>query len=365
MEHEGRRLTRNFVDVDIIPERRNIQWASLKDNSKQLQQVIEEEARRFLQTGRPLSQRDMNESGWTHLSVAIGRYYPGRLTRLKENLGLELSKRPDGYWLTPDGIEAIRKQAEEFVAVEGSLSTPILKEKDSRLLHMVRQYSGGLTQLHQDLGITNPRLHRQWSQEVIIDEARKFFNENGKLSHNVLDIHDQQPLSNAIRSYSGGIQQLRKDLGIVTTRKDRGFWTLEKIRDEAYKFYLQNKGLNRPLLRMSGESSLIDAIGKRYPGGMLQLRVDLGIEEDRKPPGYWTIERIEQEAQEVYFNSGKLTYYLLRTTKKGLADVVRRKYPGGINTLKEKIGVIDPNKKDQQSISPEEANEQMMKLLEE
>ena len=80
--------------------------------------------------------------------------------------------------------------------------------------------------------------------------------------------------------------------------------------------------------------------------------------------GYWTPAAIEQEAQEFYVQYGRLTSQFLNSHKRSdLSNQIIHSYPNGFKGLKEKLGIKDPIPQNI-TISPEDANEQLRRLLE-
>jgi hypothetical protein len=268
--------------IDILPrdKRGKISWSSLKGDPELVQGLIEAEALHFIETGQELTQANLSRNGLNSLTVAVSRFYPGRLTGLKNKLGIPQKKKPNGYWTSPSGREEFVERVRTFVQKEGSISAPLLEEKDRHLLHLVfRVYSGGLRQILFDLEVSLKRPRGFWTPERILEEAERFYRDHGRISHDFLSRNNEPSLGNAIRSYPGGIHQLKKDLGIKDKRKPKGYWTREQIEEQSRSFVEKEGKLDRQTLYAKGLASLDAAIGSSYPGGMSALRSKLGLVE--------------------------------------------------------------------------------------
>ncbi len=78
--------------------------------------------------------------------------------------------------------------------------------------------------------------------------------------------------------------------------------------------------------------------------------------------GFWTPDRIEQDALEFYRVNGRLSSWSLRKFGRyDLSNAINNRYPGKMRGLKEKLGLGHLNHKD--TISPDEANEELMRFL--
>lgn len=266
---------------------------------------------------------------------------------------LSKRERPWGFWKTEEGLSEIRECAMDFFQREGSITVTVLKEKNPRLLYLIlNNYGGCMSQLRLDLEIAGRKSSDYWTKDRTIAQARKFVEEHGGLSHSLLERSKMGSLVVGIRRYEGGINQLKKDLGIETKRKPKGYWTPQRIRETAKAFYESNGRLDQGILRKKGEISLSSVISRAYPGGLHKLRRDLGIETKRHPRGFWTKERIEDEALRIFRKKGKLTTYPMTT----FMTIVYKHYPGGIEALRRNVGI-------RLEISSDEANRYASRLV--
>jgi len=101
--------------------------------------------------------------------------------------------------------------------------------------------------------------------------------------------HGYHSLIHAIRHH-GGMQNFRTTLGQKNPKKTSGYWqSLENTIGEALKA-MQEQGWNTlPAsheIQKHGYASLNAAINN-YHGGIQNIRIKLGQQNYKKPPGYW------------------------------------------------------------------------------
>lgn len=168
-------------------------------------------------------------------------------------------------------------------------------------------------------------------------------------------------LDKVFNHYPDGLSALQNQLGMAQGQHPPGYWkkpeAIEGIKQEATNVYHRNGRLT------SGD---LNRRWRYYPGGLNNLHKDITAEPKRKPLGFWTEERIRQAACEFYEREGRISQRLL--VAKGwntLAVYITRRYPGGWRKLREDAS-LPLVKKDEQKdiISPEQANEQLRRLLE-
>lgn len=281
--------------------RGRIRWKTLARLPEQLSVVIEAQARDFLAKGNSLTRPGLTSMGEGGLAIAISTHYPGGFPGLKFTLGIEKPARPKNFW----------------------------------------------------------------TREITLQEAQIFIDENGAITSQLLKGRQRHNLAGAIRRHyrEGGFGRLREDLGADPTRKPNGFWTPEQIKEESTKFFDQFGVLTEQSLRELGYKPLFAAIRKHYPGRLTQLKRELNVRHSRMR-NYWTAETIEHEVADLLRQTKALSYGILRRIGRyDLSMAIQRSYPGGITALKEKLeitpnGILD-------TISTEEANEQLQRLLEE
>lgn len=352
-------------------KRGKIRWKLLGEDPQVLQGLIRAEAINFYQQERVISQRLLVEKGRGDLAAAIGKFYPGGLSQLKRDFIDGFHKKPAGYWQSPENILI---EAEEFLTTHQAISQRLLIKNDNSSLSaaITRSYPGGTRQLRRDLGIkVSKRPNQFWNKDRIEQEAREFYELHGRLNSRLLLSEGKNDLLVAIsRKYPNKWYGLYRELGLQSPQKEKGYWTPEIIKQEAKAFFEEHGILSLEKLQEAGKGDLGSAIFKRYPGKMGALKRQLGVignidrrkgvtgmtEEDRKI-------FIEKQAQELAADGIEITGAGLRQQYRYLLASIQRYYPGGIKTLRNNLGL--PESRDYLKISPEQANEQLRKLLEE
>jgi hypothetical protein len=258
-----------------------IRWNLLTGDPDLLLNVIEQEALALIDSGTPLTQHNLITAGLTTLSNYIWKYYPGSFLGLRKKLGNEEGRKPRSYWSSEDGLEHIRK------------------------------------------------------------EVRTFYEEHGNISNNYLTAHNRQDLINAItKYYPGGWFNLRADIGLPLEQNQRGSWTYDRIRTEAQGYLREVGEISHKSLLRNGRSDLSHAIQRYYPGGWVKLKTDLGEPLSKKQKGYWDMEQVEQEAIKILQEYSLFDTSLLRRLGKvDLLTAIPRKYPGGMRALQEMLGL--------------------------
>lgn len=343
-------------------KRGRISWTNLRRTPEKLELFVELSASAFVENG-VLTEKILVDSGRRDLNSGVVRFYPGGRNALTDKLGLSIGSRPR-YW-TPEVIE---KKAREFIESNGGLTQRLLYDRGlSGLSYAIQRYfPGGMLGFKNLIGITiNSRPPGFWTEEEVEKEAADFFQENGGLTHPLLAKNSRHDLIGGIAKYPGNIIGLKRKLRIDFAQQQSGYWRdIESIEREARDFYFSFGGLSHRSLNAHRKFSLRHAINKYYPGGIRSLKDKLGIESKIvKPYGYWTREIIEEEASAFLQIHGRLTVSGLHLEGRGdLLAAIGKFYPGGISALKEKLGITEANQ--EPPISPDQANEQLAKLME-
>ncbi len=205
-------------------------------------------------------------------------------------------------------------------------------------------------------------------KDTVETEVRKLLPGECKLTIKLLRTNKLSGLEHAIiRYYPGGLSALRKTLGDETNPKPRSYWQdPEAVKQETVRFMEDEGGFSFNLLSNKGRNDLSIAIRRHYQGGMKQLRKDLNLEPrpETKPLGFWNNqETIESEALNFFEEEGTLSFYALLRKRGSLARAILKKYPGGMHSLREKLSIPDPRNK--KKVLPEEADQELRKLIEE
>ncbi len=413
-------------------KRGKIQWRILEEDPAKLTAVIESEVNALLAHGVQLNHRELVRSGYSYLSRAIVVYYPNGYLGIRQTFDLPTGNKPKNFWANPERISTIQQETRAVYQEEGTLSLGILRtrQRDDLVNAIKRYYPGGITKLKEDLGVTSEsKPHGYWTPEKIKEEATVATAEHGTLSRSTLHKIGRRDLEAAIgKHYPGGFRTLKADLGIESTQKPQGYWTTEVIFKEASEFYSSFGTLTQSSLANNEAGDLLHAVNEKYPGGLRQLQRDIGLENQsrekgywneetirseaiafyeqygglsyfllnkngrsdianalaaypdilrklqgelgvktgKKPNGYWTIENIEAEASKFLSEHGELTVNSLRREgQNSLSFYIGRRYPGGLVALRERLGITVVDNSVTQVVSSESANAQLERLLEE
>ncbi|MBP6882620.1 MAG: methyltransferase domain-containing protein [Candidatus Levybacteria bacterium] len=249
------------------------------------------------------------------------------------------SRKKTGYWT----IEKIEEELRRVIEEGGSLSyTDLIRGGNSILLSgITSKYPGGMKALQERLGVqTNRKSRDYWNQESIDEEAKRIIDQFGDLSRPLLDKLGKKGFGQVISTkYPGGIRALQEKYGIKTKRVPLDYWTPEKIQNEAREFLAQHGNLSRYLLRQEGRSPLLYAISSAYPGGINGLKEYLGVK-SQKSSGYWTSQQIEADVRQFVEENGGFNASLLKERGRGdLLGVIQARYAGGMRALQDKYGV--------------------------
>ncbi len=197
--------------------------------------------------------------------------------------------------------------------------------------------------------------------EFIESEVSQFYQDVGEISVNLLTQHKRSDLHHAIfRHYPGKMGSLRAKLEIGDfSVKPNGYWTAERIEQEVLEFSGRESAVTAKKLKETRRGDLLAAIHRN--GHLHDLLTRIGIKPSANPKGYWTAKRILEEVRDISFQEGKLSHgYLIKTKRSALSTAIARRYPGGWRQLKEDLNINHSV----QTISPEEANEDLDRLLE-
>lgn len=273
-----------------------------------------------------------------------------------------LDRKPPGFY----NVENILREANDFYSDHGTLTAVQLnmKKKSGLAAAIRKRYPGGMRQLKDDLKIGNRAVPKGfWTPDVVEQEVLRFVQKEGDLSFRLLGEKKRADLIGAVRQYPGGINQLRLNIGLTVDRKPRTNWSEELIEKEAYQFYLDYGEITLMLLRANKRNDLRHAL-RKYEGGIRRLKLNLNIPNlGHRGNAYWDYETIEEEALRFFLEYRGLSYPLL--IKNGRNDLSHAlvKFPGGIRALREKLGIVG-NTDPESLISLDQANEQLAKLLE-
>lgn len=223
-------------------------------------------------------QEEGSLAGHLYLSAAIRRRYPGGLAQIQQDLFIRPHRKANGFW-SPEVIEQearifVNKHGDISHALliqegKGDLAAAIEQKYPGKTYHSLKS--------NIELRI-NRKPYNFWTNDQIESMAIEFYREKGVLNTHILEENGLSDLRAAISArYPGGFTELRVRLGIQEARKPRRYWNPEKIHATASNFYKDFGELSIRILRKKGCGDLLQAILRIYPGGFRQLKIDLGI----------------------------------------------------------------------------------------
>ena len=325
-------------------------WKMTGHIQDELQSVI-------AQLGHFPSQRDLDELGKRNLKSAVAK--SGGFGFWSEKYGYgEKDKKKYGFWKDDTNIE---EEIRNIMKQHGLTDFPTVNQLQTYGAGSLRRAifeSGGIARWREKFGYElKEKSKNYWTADVIEREAREFVKEHGGMSQSLLGKMGRFDLLVAIgRRYEGGLSALKTKLGIDSDTPS-GYWTKERIREEAEKFVEEYGDISYGILLRAGKSKLKCAIDASYPGHIGALKKELNLADKANPPGYWTEERIIQLSKDFYTKYGDISYTTLAGhNEMKLYHAIASKIPGGLSEIREQLGLIEPQ------ISPDEADEMMRGL---
>jgi hypothetical protein len=363
-------MSQERLDVNPTPDQAiniplnklgQVRWKYFRDTDPQgFAVVLENKVREALSEigTNEFSSSILRTHGFFALVQNMKLYYPGGIRAVRTRLALESQRR---NWQTEGAEEIIKEEARGFLQTVGRLTQSQLSKHGRTDLQgaIKKYYPGGLRQLQTDLDIT-PSINPGgfWTPETIEKAVQESIDREGNFI-----ARKRSNLYRVISQfYPGGIEQLRLNLGLKRQRKSS--WEVEEIKSEVQAILGNDSSLTVKLLFDAGRGDLLGAIKRIYPGGLNQLRRDLNLDQPKKPDGYWTEVTIEQEAREFLEQNGSINAPLLKKAcRYDLLSQIMLKYPGRLVALKTKLGIT--TEAQISFVSPEEANADLARLLEE
>ena len=233
-------------------------------------------------------------------------------------LGIELHKKPDGYW---DVFNNLKKELDMICKKEGKFpsSKTLKKYKKSYLSFPIMKF-GGFVEVAERIGQkSNKKSNHYWNDfNNVKNELSKICTKTGKFrSGKYLRKIGRQDLEAAIRIH-GGPHQVSKKAGYLSIEKPKKYWNnYQNIKNEFLEIYKKlGKVPTENYLRKIGKSSLAHALSindNRY-----KITKELGLSLYKKPKGFWSKEdNLEKELRFIREKTGKIpSYSFLRKIKR-------------------------------------------------
>src|SRR3989344_4082931 len=166
------------------------------------------------------------EDRYTGLNSGIDRN--GGILRIRRLLGVEIGRKPVGYWKES---QHIIEEIERVMGKEGWQELPspdVLRNKNyGRLVGEIQNY-GGMRKVRRKLGLDVVKVEDGfWTEERILAEAKKVVAKQGDLpAQDSLQKLGLGALAGQIGK-NGGYPYFREKLGLVSRRKPHRFWDRE------------------------------------------------------------------------------------------------------------------------------------------
>src|SRR3989344_734523 len=209
-------------------------------NKKWDQEKVLVQAQAFVAEHGGINTVLLTELGRSDLLHAAKNYFPGRLAGLQAELGVSAMRKPNGYWT----VENIERDTRIFVSTYGGFSEDLAVEHGAQALYGVAysKFPGGIHALKEKIGAKNKRGKAgSWTEERVLKEARDFIVEHGKFTSKVLVESGRYDLLNAVHMVSGGVRSLREQLGLEQLKRPDGYWSdLANVEKEAADYFKAN-----------------------------------------------------------------------------------------------------------------------------
>lgn len=286
-----------FKDISVSGRGR---WNFLRENPEIRDRIIEKEIEKCVAEGIKLTKRGLKEAGKTALFGIIETYYDGGLRALRDKFeeAKIKNRKPKGFWKSLEGQELMREEAKAILDKYKTISQNLLRRSGKGYIH-----------------------------------------------------------TSAAESYTGGWAQLLIDIGYQTSRKTKyapkGFWKTtegqDEMRSRGKAFIEGHRSITKKLLIQNGQTDLLGAIVKDYPGGWKQFLKDVDFSESDKahPHGFWKTaegqKKMIEEGRAFLIEHGSITQKLLKKFENYyLYGAVFKFYEGGWKQFLKDIDAPEP-----------------------
>ena len=374
--------------------RGRIHWKRLRSNSEHRSELLEEEARLLMEKGIHISLDGLLEAGMYDFWNAVNQFYPGKINALKEKLGITSRKRKNFTTLVTspekglprydngdfspaslkDDPEQLKRRIEEeaLKILENGINLTVAELRKNNLsgFHSAVNdyYPGKLSALKDFFSLFHQRPPDYWKNTSNLEaESEKLVKAGCNLMPRELAaIGMGMILVAANKYYPGKIYALRKKFGLTNPVREHGFYrNIDTIEAEILTFIEEGNRLTTENLKKAKRFGLLRAIQDIYPGGYIAIREKFGDSYYQKPFKFWeNIENIRSEARRLVAEGYRLSDRDLRNGNSAFLPAVRKNFPGGFSALKEEMGLLADGTVPCSPILPDQANEQLEKLLE-
>jgi hypothetical protein len=317
---------------------------------------VEQYAVKYMErTGRTVlpGEKILKREGESGFVNGVYTHYPGRIRKLRENLGQENKVKLAGDWT----LERIEFETLEYILEFNYDRIPPdqVMRSDGRgdLAAAIYEckYPGGVRGLRQNFGQENPEQEKGfWNvPENIEARARDYLAETGRTilpSQDTMVKDGWGALAKGVNKYPGTIHGLRKKFGQDNPERERGFWdNPENTRTVAKEYMIEFDCDALPGTRAIADNGWHDFVNgiNKYRGKIQQLREDLGQKNKTVKNGHWKPETMLDVACDYVREQEYPTLPTVNKAKedakeglvsKGFVGSAPGRYPGGWNGLR-------------------------------
>lgn len=250
------------------------------------------------------------------------REHFGGLNAVRERMGYQLGRKPEGYW-------------QKWEHVELELQQIILK-------NFKKKFG---TKFKDQLKNKFPTFEELKDFDLTAKELKEIFPTANELRAMNLD-----GLVNVIYDHYGGLVEVQERLGFLPKRNPNGYWEKWEDIENTLKIIISKKPdkefPTKQELLDSGYRGLVDGIYS-YHKGLIKIRERMGYDLKQKPDGYWQKwEHLERELKEIIdeefggkFPSGPMLH------GEGYSRLLSAmgRHHGGINEVRRRMGYEIPD----------------------
>lgn len=303
-------------------------WKDIENRKRELRPVIEK-------LGHFPTFEELNKNGYKSLAAGINKN--SGFNKLREQMGYDLTRKPEGYWQNPQNRKRVLLEITKELGHFPS-TVELIKRGYGGLVNAIREYDGGYTKFAEELGYNSRKPSGYW--KVYTNAEKKTKELIKKLGHyptrKEFEDNDYSGLSNAIKTFYGGNAKFKQRIGYTKEDYYERLKKIENVKEELLK--LKNSLGHFPTsteLIKEDKFSLLHAI-RKYHGGYKKLRNEMGYSNNRNN---WKILETRSEFIKNFLKeNGRLPSYEELRKISGLEGAIQ-KYDGGYRKFKEKLGL--------------------------
>jgi len=174
----------------------------------------------------------------------------------------------------------------------------------------------------------NRKINGYWTKEKLQEEANKYetvgeFFKNNKKAYDIS--HRKKILNDLFKNHT--------NLGRDKNRKPKNYWTIENLQKEV------NKYKTRTEFRKNNYNAYASAIDSKILNDLFKNHINKGYNINRKINGYWTKEKLQEEANKyktrLEFRKNNYTAYSQATTHKIVDELFKNNINNGYSDKEE------------------------------